>query len=113
MMNSENAVMTIYTTVYGREYDVSLLSDDERAFLKRMAELFRRQPSWEEFSRAWSARAQQTVWRERGIGAAVGQPTYRICQDLAARLGLAEGRLARPPVWDGSPPALDVLMSSE
>src|SRR6266545_6249608 len=87
-----------YTTLTGRRFDLSRLSDNERAFLKRIVALFRQQPHWDEFSRAWVALGRETLWREGTIP--VGHPVYRICQDLAARRGIAEGRLSRPDYRD-------------
>ena len=90
-------VMT-YTTLTGRRFDLSRLSDDERAFLKRIALIFRRQPHWDEFSREWVALGRAMLWRDGTIP--VGHPVYRICQDLAARRGIAEGRLSHPDYRD-------------
>jgi Helix-turn-helix len=87
-----------YTTLTGRRFDLSRLTDAERAFLRRIASLFRQQPHWDQFSREWVALGRQILWRDGTVP--VGHPVYRICQDLAARRGIAEGRVARPDYRD-------------
>jgi hypothetical protein len=88
----------IYTTLTGRRFDLSRLNDDERAFLRRVALLYRRQPQWDEFAREWVSLGREMLWHDGTIP--VGHPVYRICQDLAARRGIAEGRLSRPDYRD-------------
>ncbi len=90
--------MATYTTITGRRFDLTQLSSRERAFLGQIEALYRRRPAWDEFSAAWIAQARRALWTDGSIP--VGSPVYRICQDLAARLGIAEGRLARPDYRD-------------
>ena len=87
-----------YTTLTGRRFDLAQLSDNERTFLVKVSALFRQRPAWDEFSSAWLALGREMLWGEGKIP--VGHPVYRICQDLAARLGIAEGRLSRPDYRD-------------
>ena len=88
----------IYTTVAGRRFDLAQLSAEERVFLAKIGGLFRQRPEWNEFARAWVAIGRELLWKEGGIP--VGHPVYRICQDLEARLGIAEGRVAPPDYRD-------------
>jgi transcriptional regulator with XRE-family HTH domain len=87
-----------YTTLTGRRYDLACLSPEERSFLAAVYRLFRQRPGWDEFSRGWVSLGRETIWKEAQMP--VGQPVYRMCQDLATRLGIAEGRVARPGYRD-------------
>jgi transcriptional regulator with XRE-family HTH domain len=89
---------TTYTTLTGRRFDLAQLSADERGFLSDVLALFQRQPRWEAFSRAWLALGRERLWHDATMP--VGSPVYRICQDLATRLGVREGRVARPDYRD-------------
>ena len=89
---------TTYTTLTGRRFDLSQVSAAERRFLDDMLALFQRQPTWEAFSRAWLTLGKERLWQDGAIP--VGSPLYRICQDLAARLAVSEGRVARPDYRD-------------
>lgn len=88
----------IYATLTGRRYDLARLSPGERSFLAAVYRLFRQRPAWDEFSRGWVSLGREMLWKEADIP--VGQPVYRMCQDLATRLGIAEGRVARPDYRD-------------
>jgi transcriptional regulator with XRE-family HTH domain len=88
----------IYTTLTGRRYDLARLTPAERLFLAAAYRLFRQRPGWDEFSRDWVSLGKEILWK--GAAIPVGQPIYRMCQDLASRLGIAEGRLARPDYRD-------------
>lgn len=88
----------LYTTITGRRFDLDQLAAEERALLGRIEALFRERPAWDEFSQAWIKLGREMLWKDGRVP--VGHPVYRICQDLAARLGIAEGRLARPDYRD-------------
>jgi transcriptional regulator with XRE-family HTH domain len=83
-----------YRAITGRRYEVSGLSADERKFLENVFALFASKPAWADFTRTWSRLARETIWKGQRVP--VGNPVQRICQDLAARLGIAEGRISRP-----------------
>lgn len=87
-----------YRAITGRKYDLDALAPDERAFLRDVMQLYREKPEWADFAREWMGRGRSTLWRGKKVP--VGQPVYRICQDLAARLGIAEGRLSPPDYRD-------------
>ena len=91
------AMDRFYRTITGRKFDLTTMKAEERAFLTEVAELYRRRPAWDEFARTWPALGRTGVW---GEAVPVGSPLYRICQDLEARLGIAEGRVARPDYRD-------------
>lgn len=87
-----------YRAITGRKYDLEALSVEERDFLRDVMVLYREKPSWAVFSRRWAELGRKTIWKGKKLP--VGMPLYRICQDLAARLGIAEGRVAPPDYRD-------------
>ncbi len=86
-----------YRALSGRRYELGALTAAERAFLEEVFALYRQRPAWDEFRRRWVALGRERLW---GRKVAVGSAPYRICQDLAARLGIAEGKLAPPDYRD-------------
>lgn len=88
----------IYTAITGRRFDLEQLTPAGRSFLAEVEALFRHRPGWDEFSRAWMTLGREALWKQGPVP--VGGPVYRICQDLAARLGLVEGRLSPPDYRD-------------
>lgn len=87
-----------YRAITGRRYDLEGLTAEERAFFGEVMALYRTRPDWTHFTREWMALARRTVWK--GTRVPVGAVVYRVCQDLAARLGIAEGRVAPPDYRD-------------
>ena len=88
----------MYTTLTGRRFDLAELSAEERSLLSAIFSEFEQRPGWDEFSRTWLVLARERIWKDGSVP--VGHPVYRVCQDLAARLGIAEGRVARPDYRD-------------
>jgi transcriptional regulator with XRE-family HTH domain len=84
----------VYRAITGRRYELDALAAEESAFLREIMDLYRQRPDWAHFTREWIARGRATLWKGKRV--AVGAPVYRICQDLAARLGIAEGRVSPP-----------------
>lgn len=87
-----------YRSLTGRRFDLGVLSAEERAFLDEIAEIYRQRPDWTGFARTWMKLARERLWKGRRVP--VGAPVYRICQDMEARLGIAEGRVASPDYRD-------------
>ena len=86
-----------YRSLSSRRYDLSKLTDSEQAFLEEVFALYRQRPHWDEFRRQWIDLGRERLWKEK---VEVGSASYRICQDLAARLGIAEGKVAPPDYRD-------------
>lgn len=86
-----------YWTIAGRSYDLSVLSSEEQEFLGEMFELFSLQPRMTHFMNAWMSRGLETIWKTKDYE---GSPVYRICQDLQARLGIAQKKLSPPDYRD-------------
>jgi hypothetical protein len=89
---------TVYITLTGRKFDTAQLSSREQQLLEKVTALFQRSAGWEEFTRAWTAAGKAMLWKDGNVP--VGHPAYRICQDLATRRGIAEGRVACPDYRD-------------
>jgi transcriptional regulator with XRE-family HTH domain len=82
-----------YQTITGRTLDMSKLSADERRFLSAVQAKYETAPAWTEFA-AWRI----SNFAESGLPA--DSVVYRLCQDLEARLGISQGKVAPPDYRD-------------
>jgi len=82
-----------YRTITGRHLSLSGLTKDERRFLTAVRKRYLKSAGWSEFGAWWSTESA-------AAGFAPGSACYRICQDLEARLGIAEGKVAGPDYRD-------------
>lgn len=78
-----------YVTMTGRTVDLGALIEDERRALAAVVEKYREEPEWTHFATWWMKELGK-----RGISHE--SALYRICDDLEARLGIAQGK-ASPP----------------
>ena len=85
--------MTVYPTITGRLLDLDDLAAGESAFLTAVRRRYAEEPEWTEFAAWWNSEFQRT-------GLSMDSPAYRICQDLEARLGIAQGKVAPPDYRD-------------
>jgi hypothetical protein len=85
-MRTKNAV---YRTVTGRTVDLATLNVDERACLATVVAKYRAQPEWTRFGAWWMKELSKRDIPESSV-------LYRICDDLEARLGIAQGKAAPP-----------------
>ena len=86
-------VKAVYQTITGRRLKVDKLSGDERKFLAAVEKKFGARPEWSEFASWWVSRC-------RKARLPVSSPVRRICQDLEARLGIAQRKVAAPDYRD-------------
>lgn len=84
---------TIFQTITGRNLPLGDLNDDERRFLTAVQERYRSEPEWSEFGAWWISE-----FEDRGLSK--DSILYRLCQDLEARLGIAQKKVARPDYRD-------------
>lgn len=78
-----------FVTLTGRAVELGALNDEERAALAAVVKKYRTQPDWTRFAAWWM--------KELGRhGIAQTSPLYKVCDDLEARLGIAQGN-ASPP----------------
>lgn len=72
---------------------VTVRSAADRELAGAALNLYAQSPEWTAFA-AWSI----AELARRGIGA--DSPAWRVCQDLEARLGIAQGKVAEPGALD-------------
>jgi transcriptional regulator with XRE-family HTH domain len=82
-----------YQTITGRTLDLGGLNEKEGAFLAAIERRYGKQPEWSEFAARWTGKFQRS-------GLPAESVAYRICQDLEARLGIAQGKVAAPDYRD-------------
>jgi len=82
-----------YQTITGRTLDLSGIDKEVGAFLAAVERQYREQPEWSKFAAWWTKEFQRS-------GLPAGSVAYRICQDLEARLGIAQGKVAPPDYRD-------------
>jgi hypothetical protein len=82
-----------YQTITGRELETSSLSAGERKFLATVLRQYDTRPTWTRFASWWMSSFGRT-------GLPADSVVYRICQDLEARLGIAQGKVAPPDYRD-------------
>ncbi|MEW6364198.1 MAG: helix-turn-helix transcriptional regulator [Acidobacteriota bacterium] len=81
------------------------LSPAERKFLLRVEEKYRSRPEWTQFASWW-------VTRFRKAGIPAESAVHRICQDLEARLGIVQGKVAPPDYRDYLADSIDAQYGS-
>ena len=87
--------MTGYMTLSGRPCHVEELSSDEREALSKVLDRLSGGGSWASFSAAWPAIVRRHMGENKFAKAAQdANLAYRLCQDLEARIGIAEERVA-------------------
>jgi hypothetical protein len=82
-----------YRTITGRKLEWSHLTDGEREFLASVNREYDKTPTWSEFGAWWAAEFKNSSLPLESVA-------YRICQDLEARLGIAQRMVAPPDYRD-------------
>lgn len=82
-----------FRTITGRTLDLTALQEEERRFLAAVQRKYEEQPEWSEFEAWWFEGLQSAGLTQASVA-------YRICQDLEARLGIAQGKVAPPDYRD-------------
>jgi transcriptional regulator with XRE-family HTH domain len=82
-----------YQLITGRMLELDRLDEKEAAFLSTVEYKYREQPDWTQFAAWWNTAFQHSDLSPESVA-------YRICQDLEARLGIAQGKVARPDYRD-------------
>lgn len=82
-----------FRTITGRTLDLTALREDERRFMGAVRRKYEERPEWSEFAAWWVQEFRRTALGESSV-------TYRLCQDLEARLGIAQGKVAPPDYRD-------------
>ncbi|MBI4617688.1 MAG: hypothetical protein HY720_29015 [Planctomycetes bacterium] len=79
----------VFVTMTGRAVDLGAVNKEEREALAAVVERYRAQPEWTRFASWWMKELAKRGIEDRSA-------LYRICDDLEARLGIAQGK-ASPP----------------
>jgi transcriptional regulator with XRE-family HTH domain len=82
-----------YRTITGRRFDLNHLTNAERSFLADVNRRYEKAPGWSEFGSWWATEFKNSPLPQESVA-------YRICQDLEARLGIAQGTVAPPDYRD-------------
>jgi hypothetical protein len=82
-----------YRTITGRRLELNHLTDPERSFLADVNRTYDKTPQWSEFGAWWMKEFKKSSLPQKSV-------VYRICQDLEARLGIAQGTVAAPDYRD-------------
>jgi transcriptional regulator with XRE-family HTH domain len=80
-------------TITGRRLDLDSLGRSERDFLGVVLEKYEGAPEWSAFASWWFGSM-------KAAGLEAQSTAYRVCQDLEARLGIAQGKVAPPDYRD-------------
>lgn len=83
----------VYETITGRRIDLARLNREEKAFLLSVRKRYKTSPGWSAFSLWWTRELGKAGLSEKSVA-------YRICQDLEARLGIAQGKVGAPDYRD-------------
>ena len=83
----------IFQTITGRTLDLGKLGKKEREFLAAVQRRYERRPEWSKFASWWADEFRRSGHPATSIA-------YRICQDLEARLGIAQGKVSPPDYRD-------------
>lgn len=82
-----------YQTITGRTLNLARLGDKERKFLGAVRRKFASGPEWSAFAAWWLGQFQRSALPNDTLA-------YRICQDLEARLGIAQEKVSPPDYRD-------------
>src|SRR5207247_9859686 len=83
----------VFQTITGRALDLERLDAKERECLAAVQARYEKEPGWSAFASWWPKELQRS-------GLSAESVAYRICQDLEARLGIAQGKVAAPDYRD-------------
>ncbi len=83
----------VYRAITGRTFDLSKLSQEERRFIVTVHKMYTKSSEWSKFSDWWVKEFDKRRLSSEGMA-------YRICQDLEARLGIAQKKVAPPDYRD-------------
>lgn len=83
----------VYHTITGRSMDLSKLTREERPFIAHVMGFYKNSVEWSKFASLWTREFDKRGLEPKGLA-------WRICQDLEARLGIAQGRVAPPDYRD-------------
>lgn len=83
----------VYKTITGRRLPLDRLSPEEKRILEVVRQHFETNPEWTPFGDFWFREFEKS-------GLPPESTVFRICNDLEARLGIAQGKVAPPDYRD-------------
>lgn len=92
-MYEDSIVKAVYQTITGRRLKLESLNARERKLLVAIEKKFRARPEWTHFASWWVGQFRKAQLPETSV-------VRRICQDLEARLGIAQRKVAAPDYRD-------------
>jgi len=84
---------SLYRTITGRTLDLNKLTRKERPFIAHVLGFYKDSVEWSRFAALWVREFEKRGLEANGLA-------YRICQDMEARLGIAQGKVAPPDYRD-------------
>ena len=84
---------SLYRTITGRTLDLNKLTRKERPFIAHVLGFYKDSVEWSRFAALWIREFEKRGLEANGLA-------YRICQDMEARLGIAQGKVAPPDYRD-------------
>lgn len=103
--NTPNEKPPVYQTITGRRISMANLTETENGFLKKVAKKYNAKQNWTRFAAWWNAEFNAT-------GLSASSVVYRVCQDLEARLGIAQGKVSPPDYRDFLADLIDTQFGS-
>ncbi len=88
-------MLKAYITLAGEKIELSHLTPEERTFLGHVVKAYEESEAYPNFVNKISSPGSHALAKGRWVTEKVAaSPLYRVCQDLADRLGIAQGFLA-------------------
>ncbi len=85
--------ISLYRTITGRTIDLNKLTRKERPFITHVLGFYKDSVEWSRFAALWVREFEKRGLEANGLA-------YRICQDMEARLGIAQDKVAPPDYRD-------------
>ncbi|MBI3272514.1 MAG: hypothetical protein HYZ53_26220 [Planctomycetes bacterium] len=83
----------VYLTITGRKLDLAQLAEPERNLLREARARVGKAGGWNRFASWWLRAFNESGLPDSSL-------VFRVCRDLEARLGIAEGKVAWPDYRD-------------
>lgn len=81
---------SIYTTITGQKIDLDKFNEKEKELVTKIFDFYLTEPEWSEFSSYWTSKCTEQASHDM----------VAVCQDLEARLGIEQGKVALPDYRD-------------
>ncbi len=91
--------MNLYKTLNGEVFNLDGLPAEQRTVYSEVKSFYDVNTEWTEFTNLWMSKIRE-VFSDKPPSAVVGEPLYKICQDLESRLGIRQGYTREPDYRD-------------